>query len=159
MAIRLQWDMESAEDSIIDAAPEMRRAMIEALMNGEADAVINGDTTATHQDTIASWDGDGLWATGALGGADDHRRIWIGLRKRALAIGADAKTDMSAVFTADGFLDLKGKLASAHSRVGGGMVYLVSPRAHDLMLKFDELLTLDKVGPRATILSGQVAAL
>jgi len=159
MAIRLQWDMESAEDSIIDAVPEMRRAMSEALMNGEADAVINGDTTATHQDTIASWDGDGLWASGALGGADDHRRIWIGLRKRALAIGADAKKDMSAVMTADGFLDLKGLLASAHSRVGGGMVYLVSPRAHDLMLKFTELLTLDKVGPRATILSGQVAAL
>lgn len=162
LAIRLQWDLEAAEDSIVDAMPELRRAMIEALANGESDAIVNGDTAATHQDDIANWDLDGLWdpdGLGGLGGSDDHRRIWLGLRARALDIGSAATLDMSAIMTADGFMSLKRKMHSAHSRVGGGMVFLVGPNANDQMVKFDDFRTLDKVGPRATILSGQIGTL
>lgn len=158
MAIRVQWDTDAAEDSIIDAVPEIRRKMIEALVYGESDAIINGDTTGA-QDTLATFLMDGIWPSGAVGGSDDHRRSYNGLRKRALDIGSTAKLDMSAVMTATGFNSLRRKMEPAHSRIGGGTVYIVSGSAHDQMLLFDELITLDKVGPRATILSGQVGAI
>ena len=38
------------------------------------DVIFNGDTAATHQDTIASWNARGRWGTVGLGTSLDHRR-------------------------------------------------------------------------------------
>ena len=156
-AVRTQIDEDAGEDSIIAWEPVMRAELVAAITDGINDALINGDTAATHQDTIATWNPRSRWGSSGLGGAADHRRAWIGLRARAFDVSNT--TDQSAVKTYAGYLAARATLASPHG-VSGSLVIIVSPEYYlASMLGFSEVATLEKFGPNATILSGQVATL
>lgn len=156
MAVRIIVDEDASEDAIIATMPFLDRALIDALRDGEEDALINGDTAAPHQDTIAGWNPNSRWASAALGGSDDHRRWCIGLRARAADVSNT--TDQSAAATAAGLNTAIGKLDPPH---GLDMVAIVCGYHYFLktMRTFTEVLTVDKFGPNATILRGQLAAL
>ena len=157
-AVRAQIDEDAAEDAIFDALPVFRSELINALVDGEEDAIINGDSAATHQDTgLSNWDIRSRWGSSGLGGSSDHRRAWVGLRARAADVSNT--TDQSGAETTAGFITARGKLASPHG-VAGSLICAVSPEYYLLrMLAFTEVLTLDKYGPSATVLSGQLASL
>lgn len=155
-AVRSQLDEEATEDSLIDSMPLIRQELLVALVDGEEDCLLNGDTTATHQDTIASWDIRSRWGTSGLGAASDHRRAWIGLRPRATDVSNTA--DGSSVETTAGIITARGSLASPHGATGS-LVIVTSPEWYLLkMIGLAEVLTVDKFGPNATIYSGQLAS-
>lgn len=90
-AIATQYDEDASDDvTWISVANVLADKLGKAMAWGREDVVINGDTTATHQDTLSTWNTRGLWTTALLGGADDHRRGWLGLRKIANARSASA---------------------------------------------------------------------
>lgn len=163
LAVRTQIDEDTEEDAIIAALPFLRGEVISAISDGVEDAIINGDTTASHGDTgLASWDIAGRWGSTGLGGSTDHRRVWVGLRHRAIAVSNT--TDQGAAETTAGFQTAIGKLASPHGLSGNAvnpqLVCVVSPLYFlKKMLGFTEVLTVDKFGPRATVLTGQLASL
>jgi hypothetical protein len=159
MAISIPMDRDAIDDSIVDALPEMRLLIARAAALGREDAVINGDTAATHQDAIASWNPNALFA-GSGGGSSDHRRSYLGWRARAFDIGADAKLDTGTGFTYAESLSLAAKLAGTQSIPGQDLALVCSYEdylAH--ILGIEQVATLDKYGPQAAVLSGEVARL
>lgn len=153
-AVNVPSFMDAEEDSIVEWGLMVRNDIIEALRDGEEDAIINGDT-GTHGDTaIATWAGpNSRW--GVLGSNNDHRTGFVGLRHRALGISG-ASADESGAQTATGTILWRSNLATAHKRPRD-LVYIVSLDYLTAKLLTDStFLTVDKYGPQATIYSGEV---
>ena len=72
---------EATEDELIPAIPIVKASIARGVARAWDDALINGDTTASHQDSNVT-------------GATDVRKAWYGLRYYALAI-AGLKKDLS----------------------------------------------------------------
>ena len=153
-AARFLVDDSAAESAIFALMPEITRRAAKAINDGYEDCVINGDTAATHQDAIASWNLRSRWGSTGLGGSADHRRGFIG--RRALAYDRSMTTDQGATQTASGLLALVGTMGE----LGMSNVALVtSPEVYLKKLLADtSVLTYDKMGPMATLLTGQLAS-
>ena len=154
-AVRAQVADDAEEDSIIAVLPTVRSELISALVDGEEDAIINGDT-GTHQDdasgALASWNIRGRWGASGLGGSADHRRAWIGLRARAYDV---SNTENRSSFNADTLLEDRSDLDSPHG-IEGSLILITSPEAYfKHLLAIDQVQTLD-VHPKPTIVSGQL---
>ena len=166
MACAVIYDRNADADSIISYLPELRAQIAEAMSLALFDAIINGDTNATHQDSLTAWAPEGVFPVGtpsggsAVGGSLDHRRSFLGLRARALDIGTAAKKDLASTYTF-------AKIQEMHAQMSAGCGQDMSRVAvfasfAEILSKFstmDQVATLEKFGPQATILSGQVAAL
>ena len=142
------------EDSVIAVMPTVQAELLQALIDGEEDCCINGDT-GTHQDTaLASWDIRGRWGSAGLGGSGDHRRAWLGLRAAAMDISG-ANTNMSGSLTTDEILENRARLDSPHG-VEGSLILVVSPEVYfKKILAADEVQTVEKIGlDRASIRTG-----
>lgn len=130
---------ELEEDSIIAMLPLIREDIVEALAEGQENATINGDTATTHMD-------------GDVTAADDNRKAWNGYRKLALSA---AKVDL-ATFNATNLRLLRSKMLkygvspSDLAWVCGTTTYLTK------FLGLSEVITLDKYGPAATVLTGEL---
>ena len=116
--------------------------------------MINGDSNATHQDAIASWNIRSRWGASGLGGSSDHRRAFLGLR--AAAFDKSSTVDISSV-------DLT-KILQLASQLGelaaSDRILIASPEAvYEHILDIDEVQTIDKFGPQATVLTGQIGAI
>lgn len=65
---------DTAEDTIVNLMQFVEQALVEALVYAQADAILNGDTTATHMDS----DTETV--------ATHHNRAWKGLRRLSLGV-------------------------------------------------------------------------
>jgi hypothetical protein len=155
MAVRALVDEDASEDDILSTDAIFYKMLAEAIQNGVGDCLINGDTTAAHEDAIATWDTRGLWGTTGLGGTNDHRRCWKGLRR--LAVDKSTATDRSATQTYAGLVADMAVMSAPHV-VDGDLVMLVSPEYYlAKMMDWDETLTVDAYGPNAAILTGEIS--
>ena len=154
LACRFVIDDALAEDSAIALIPTLQRQIASDLASAVEDALINGDAAATHQDDIANWNIRGRWGASGLGGSADHRRAWTGLRAQAF----DRMTPPSmSTFNAAAILSLMANLGELNS---SDRVVITSPEVVvSQLLALSELLTVDKFGPAATILTGQVGSI
>ncbi len=153
LATRYILDEELIEDSAVLLLPAMQRMIAKDMRDAVEDALINGDSASTHQDAIASWNIRERWGTG-LGGSNDHRRLWTGLR----AASFDKSTTLSVnSIDATLLLELISKLGEYAS---SDKVLIVSPEAlYGSLMGLEQLITLDKFGPQATILTGQLGSI
>ena len=153
MASRFLIDDAAQEDSAIAVIPALQRQIVMDLNDAMEDALINGDDSAVHQDAISDWNLRGRWGTTpALGGSSDHRRMFKGMRKQAFARSASA--DLSS-FDFTKLLGLKAQMGELALQ---DVVIFASPEAILAnLLELDQVLTVDKFGPAATIVSGQIA--
>lgn len=166
MACAVQYDRNAEADAIIAFMPELRTQMAEAMALALFDAIINGDTNATHQDSLSAWAPEGVFPVATpsggtmVGSALDHRRAFLGLRARAFDIGATAKSDLASAYTF-------AKIQAMHAKMSGGVGQ--NPSRVAIFASFENILgrfstieqiaTLEKFGPAATILSGQVGSI
>jgi hypothetical protein len=130
----------------------------EALRDGTEDCLINGDTATSHGDTgLAAWNPRSRW--NILGSSNDHRKAWIGWRQRAFDVDANvstAATDQNATQTVAGYIAALSGLTVPHAF--GDIVYITSPEHYLVKILTDtNVLTVDKYGPAATVLTGEVA--
>lgn len=156
------WD-DASEDSVIDAGAFIMANMVNGLRLSTVDAIINGDTAATHQDTaLASWNPGSIFdANGTYGGSDDPRRAWLGLRADAFDTSTTRDASGDSTFTGAGgtLPTAMAALKSPHG-AAGDLVYLTSFSHFIAKIATDaNLLTVDKYGPNATILRGESGAL
>ena len=153
LASRFLIDDAAQEDSAIAVIPALQRQIVMDLNDAMEDALINGDDTAVHQDAISDWNLRGRWGTTpALGGSSDHRRMFKGMRKQAFARSATA--DLSG-FDFTKLLGLKAQMGELALQ---DVVIFASPEAILAnLLELSQVLTVDKFGPNATIVSGQIA--
>jgi HK97 family phage major capsid protein len=130
---------EVEEDAIMAMVPFIRMDLAQSLAEAEEDAIINGDTSGTHQDSDVT-------------GANDARKAWKGLRK--LASAASATYDMGSPSTAKlrKLRGLMGKYAVNPSR----LATVVSAVGLIHLLGLSEVMTLEKYGPQATVITGEL---
>lgn len=136
------------EDSAVAIMPMAKDELVRAHLRAVESAIINGDDDGTHIDSD----------TQALG-ADVAEKLWKGLRRQALANGANGGTltFSGAAVTKTGLRDM---------RANGGkffvdprqLAWIVGPQVYAQMLALDEVMTVDKMGPLATVLRGALAA-
>ena len=154
-AVRVQVDDDASEDSIVAVEEILRDELVAALVDGFEDTILNGDT-GSHQDTgLSGWDIRSRWGASGLGTSADHRRAFIGLRARAADV-----SNTSDGSSAETFAGLLSQRATLDSPLGlDSVVCITSPEYYlAKMLNFTETLTLDKFGPQATVLTGQIAS-
>ena len=118
------------------------------LQSAIEDALLNGSTLLNDLDNAVG--GSELWTSNR-----DARNSWEGVRKSAVTSG---------VGTVDASTFDIGDLRTARKNMGkyavdtSNLVWLVGPTAYSKFLGLTEVLTLEKFGPRATVLTGQIGA-
>lgn len=129
-------------DSAVVLAPYVVNKIARAFATAEERTILDGDTDGTHQDTDVQ----------AIG-STDARTAWDGLRKRALAETAQATTATTVA-----------NLALVRKSMGkwgidpAELAFIIGPQSAHALLADSNLLTVDKFGPQATILAGQVGS-
>ena len=134
-----------------DSAPAIyqlgTREVVEAQRRAVEAAIINGDNDGTHIDSD----------TQALG-ADVAEKIWKGLRRQALANSANGGTVSfgNAVISDAGLRSMR----SAMKKFGvnpSELCWFVDPVALQQMMALSSVATLEKYGPSATVVTGELA--
>tara|TARA_R100001440_G_scaffold11859_2_gene20973 strand:+ start:3172 stop:4617 length:1446 start_codon:yes stop_codon:yes gene_type:complete len=153
LAVLMNIDDAAGEDSAFAIIPAMTRQVAQDLEDAYEDCMINGDTAASHQDDIENWNIRERWGSSDLGTSADHRRTFLGLRAAAF----DKSNTHSSTFNFQNFLAVS---ASMGELAMGNKLIIASPEAILAnFLDLTEVATLDKFGPQATVLSGQIASL
>jgi len=148
LAVRTIFSEEINEASIINIIDFVRQKIATALANGVETATINGDDSATHQD-------------GDVTSATDARKAWDGYRKITRANGKiDAGGNALAaadIRNARKTLDKFG-INPAELAIVAGVNGFHQMLAESDSNGFNDFRTLDKLGAKATILTGQLGA-
>ncbi len=132
---------ELEEDSIIAIMPLMQQELVDYMSADIEDATINGDTTGTHQDSDVT-------------GADDPRKIWKGLRISAIS---GAKTDASsASLLTVPMLRTNRKVMGKYGIIPTDLAHILSMSSYIQLLADASVITMEKFGPYATILTGEL---
>lgn len=139
---RLMATGELMEDSIVPMLPLIRRKLVQIMSSGLETAILNSDT-GTHQDTDIT-------------AATDCRKSFLGLRgwiiDQSFTVNAGAAAPTTALLLS--LRKYMGEWAVDPSR----LAYIVGMSNYISMLDMDEVQTVDKIGPQATMLSGQLAS-
>jgi len=141
LACRVLVSTELEEDSIVAVLPLLRDKIVQALAEAQENASINGDTAGTHMDSDVT-------------ASSDVRKAWNGYRKLALS---SAKVDCST-------FDIAGLRAirAAMGKYGvnpSNLAWIAGISVFNKMLGLEEVITADKYGSDATILTGELAKL
>jgi len=136
------WSEELDEESIIPVLPAVKNNIAKSAALAVEDAILNGDTTATHMDSDVT-------------DSKDHRKIWKGLRKHAMA--NSWSVDLST-FDKDTTRSLLTKMKK-YGIIPSDVTWITGVVCYNKMRGLTELLTVDKYGPAATILTGEVGKL
>lgn len=134
------------EDSAVTFLSLGRAQVLDAQLRAAETAIINGDSDGTHMDMTNTYD------------ADDARRAVDGLRKLALANSANGGTLDFSTNALDVNLDKMLKQGGKYTINPRECVFIVSPSIYHQMTALDDVTTVDKFGPLATILTGLLAA-
>lgn len=133
------------EDSIIPVLPLIKEDIANSANEAMEQAIVNGDDSDTHMDSDVD----------TLGGADhsDRRQLWKGYRK--LCLDNDWTYNLASTINYHTF----GKLQKKMGKYGtflNDLVFIVSPSGWNALKVLEEVNTVDKYGPRAVILTGEL---
>jgi len=155
---------ELEQDSTLPILDMIREDLVWGIADGIEDAVLNGTYGLTLAAVQGVMDNAGLAAnrlwSETTPGIRDARSLWNGIRR---------ETYLSNVTTIDGNPTTSWKaegldfLRNARKQLGKygatsteDLVWIISPELHIELLKLNEVVTVDKYGPNATILSGEI---
>lgn len=154
LALRVPISAELDEDSIIQAVPQLREQSVRAMQDAIDYVLLNADTTTgtspsgninKYDAAVASTDMD-KWLLG-----------WDGVLHLPLVDNDTLKLDAgNARPQLTMFRQVQAKLDEEYLDDTPNLVWIVDPLTHQAMKDMDELLTVDKYGPNATILTGEV---
>ena len=140
---RILFSRSLEADSALAILPFVTRKLVQAFVDAEEKAILDGDADGTHQDSDTN-----------SAGSTDARWAWDGLRKRALANASQATTSTTAA-----------NLALIRAAMGKwginpmDLAFIVGISAYHDIVTDSNVLTVDKMGPNATILNGQLASI
>mgnify|MGYP000933738791 CR=1 FL=1 len=129
-------------DSAVAILPYVRTKIVQAFADAEEKAILDGDTDGTHQDSDI-----GASTTAAV-------TAWDGLRKQGIANQQQAITTTTAANLA-----LLRKSMGKWGVNPSDLAFIVGVSSYLALLSDTNLLTVDKYGPNATILNGEVGKL
>lgn len=153
--IHQMWSGEMEEDSIIPFVPFLRRQQSVSLSHYSDSLVLNGDTTNAATGNINLDDADP---------ADTkHYLAFDGIRHAGLVDNTGNRKDIGGTGLTFGDLQKqKGRMLDAthlhdwgHPVDANDLVRVADPETADQVASLDEVVTVDKYGPQATVLTGE----
>jgi HK97 family phage major capsid protein len=152
--IHQMWSGEMEEDSLIAYVPFLRGQLAVSLGHYSDSLILNGDTTNAGTGNINLDDADP---------ADTkHYLAFDGIRHAGLVDNTANKGDIAGAITLGAFKNSRGRMLDAtylhdwgHPIDPADLVYVADPESADAVSFLDEVLTVDKYGPLATVLTGE----
>ena len=146
---------DAAADSIVAAFPFIRDSISRSLAMGLRLCLMNGDTAASHQDALASWNTRGYF--GAIdAGSIDYRKTFKGLR--AIALDDSNGIDRSTHSLSTLFSDINA--VGGPRSVPSDMPIITSPEGYlKNFVGLSGIVSANDYGNRAPIASGEVASI
>ncbi len=141
IAIRTLFSEEMTEDAVFPILDFIKNNLALTMALGLEDAVINGDTTASHQDADVT-------------GSTDVRKAWKGLRK----LTQTANDTSLSTFDAAALRAMRAKMGK-YGVDPSKLVWTTSARGLMSFLGLTQVMTMDKYGDNATIVRGELARL
>ncbi len=151
------WSGEMAEDSIIPFVPFLRAQAQKSIAYHMDSLALNGDTTTTNGINGV----DSVLATGHHTGAFDGIRH-VGLVDNSGNSLSAANAPIDPTFFRGAYsrmIDATYLHDWGHPNDPADLIHVVDPYVADQMLTMDEFLSVDRVGNRATLLTGQVTSI
>ncbi|KKL67719.1 hypothetical protein LCGC14_2132200, partial [marine sediment metagenome] len=146
LAVRSLWSGEMDEDSIIPVLSMYQNNLRVKTSEAIESMIINGDTAGTHMDNaVATLYASTAPEMGALG-------------LRAWCVDQTNSTAATGTMVVGDFADAKASMGK-YAMDPDQTIWLMSPKAHNLILKLAEIETVDKYGLGATILTGEIGRL
>lgn len=150
------WSGEMEEDSIIPFLPFLRDEAMRSWAYHMDAILLNGDTTNAGTGNINLDDADP---------ADTlYYLAFDGIRHAGIVDNTANKGDIAGAITLGAFKSSKGRMLDttykhdwSHPSNPDDLVYVADPETADAVSFLDEVLTVDKIGDRATTLNGQQA--
>ena len=125
-----------------------RDEVVRAQIRAAEAAIISGDNDGTHIDSDTQ-----------AGAADLAEKAWKGLRRQALANSANGSTlDMGNAAVSHANLKTLRSRMGKFGSIPGDLLILAGPAVYMQLVGLDEVSTVEKFGPMATILKGALAA-
>jgi HK97 family phage major capsid protein len=140
LAARVLFSEEFVEDSIVPVLDYVKNRIANGVSTGFEDAFLNGDADGTHQDSDTQ-----------AGAANLVAKAWDGLRKAT----ASRNTNLTATPTITELRSLRASMGKYGKDVSK-LVWICGIKGYYKLMNVAEFLTVDKYGPGATILSGEV---
>lgn len=129
------------EDTAVNFMEIGRSEVVEAQIRALEAAIIRG-CTGTHMDSDF-----------AAAGADVAEKFWNGLCKRALANSTYSAVDFGSGITSAKLKDMRKKMGKFGVNLSE-LMWITSINGWNQMIGLDEVMTVDKFGPMATIITG-----
>lgn len=153
--IHQMWSGELNEDSFLPFVPYLRRQSEFSMGHYMDSLILNGDTTNAGTGNINSDDADP---------ADTkHYLAFDGIRHAGIVDNTANKASLGGAISASAISAISGRMIDdtylmdwGHPRVAEDLVHVTDPRTADAIRLLDEVLTVDKYGPQATILTGEL---
>lgn len=142
MATVIWTSDELEDDSITTVGPQVQENSLFGLVDGEEDAILNADSDGTHLDHD----------TQNNGVSNDPKKSFDGLRKR---VQSSAKVDLDGGDILDATITATAKMGRYGARKSD-LAIITGVSGEAAYLKSGSLRTLDKYGPNATIMTGEV---
>ena len=149
---QVPWSLSLDEDSIIAMAQEVRSALVRNAAEVMDDLMLNGDTTETNN----------INADGAtIGKTTAGKGHWLigfdGLRHQCLVDNTSQAVNHNAAVSDDMWNEARRKIGTYGVRPSE-LAYITDVKTYINALTLANFRTLDKLGPQATILTGQLGA-
>lgn len=141
-AVRNLFSDELSEDSVVPIMPWIRSELIQGMADAEEDSCINGDNGTTHQHSDVT-------------SATDRRKAFDGLLLHSGGSGGAAAVSLATLNISN--------LRSIRKKMGrfgvnsAKLAYVMSMNMYIDALSITEVETVDKFGPKATVLTGELA--
>lgn len=150
------WSGEMEEDAIIPYLPFLRRQATKSLGHYSDSLVLNGDTTNAGTGNINLDDADPT--------DTKHYLAFDGIRHVCIVDNTGNQSNhLGAAITWNALKDQQKRMIDrtylfdwGHPTDPGDLVYLMDPETADAASKMDEVITIDKFGTAATVLTGQL---
>lgn len=140
-ATRVLMSKEAMEDSIVPLLPLIQSRIVLALAQGREDVLMNGDNSVTHMDSDT-----------AGGSAQLRRKMAKGIR--ALGYLNSYTTDLSTL-SLNNLIDMVAAMG-VYGINPADTAFVTGISGAAQLMKIDAVQTLDKFGPQAVVLQGQI---
>ena len=150
LALRVGVSEEATEDSIIPMIAQMRMQATRTILDAMDNVILNADDTAS---------GNINYNGGTPGATDKYMAFTRGLRHVGLVDNStlNGVSAAGARITMQLLRSARFTLANRYAVRPDELGYVTNTETFATMLGIDEVLTMDKYGPNATVLNGQLA--
>ncbi len=152
LVAEVPWSYDLDEDAVIAMMDELRRSLLRNAHEVIDDVILNGDTTATN-----NINADGATIAASTAGSGHFLIGFDGLLHLPLVDNTAMSNNHNAAVSAAMFNEIRGKLGKYGVRPSE-LAYITDINTFIKSLTIDSFRTLDKFGPQATLLTGQLGA-